>query len=100
MAPQGRPLPDPFDAIPDPRQARGRRPPLAAMRAHGCALLGGHWRDRAMADWGRGDGQQLARALGFTHHQPPCAATWHHGLRRLDSSLVAAAPGSWAASVL
>ena len=54
MAPQGRPLPDPFDAIPDPRQARGRRPPLAAMRAHGCSPVGGPLegpRDGRLGPW-------------------------------------------------
>jgi predicted transposase YbfD/YdcC len=53
-----------------------------------------------MADWGRCDGQQLARALGFTRDQTPCAATFHHVLRQLDGSLVEAALSAWAASVL
>jgi hypothetical protein len=64
------------------------------------AMLCGDRRDSASADWGRGDGQKRARALGFTGEQTPCAATLPHVLRRLDSSLVAAALGAWAERVL
>jgi hypothetical protein len=47
-----------------------------------------------MADWGRWYGQQLVPALGFTRHQPPCAATLPHVLRQLDDSLAEAALGA------
>ena len=53
-----------------------------------------------MAEWGRGYGQKLARALGFTHAKTPCAATLYHVLRQLDGNLVEATLGAWAASVL
>jgi hypothetical protein len=65
----------------------------------GVALWCGDRRDSAIADWGRGDGQQLARALGFTGEQTPCAATLPHVLRRRASSLVEAALGAWAERV-
>lgn len=64
------------------------------------AMLCGYRSYSAIADWGRCYGQQLARALGFTHDKTPCAATLHHVLRKLDGPLVEAALGAWAESVL
>jgi hypothetical protein len=63
-------------------------------------MLCGYRSYSAIADWGRCYGQKLARALGFTRDQTPCAATLHHVLRQLDGSLVEAALGAWAESVL
>ena len=101
MEPQCRPLRDTLHDIPAPRHARGRRHPLAAMLALMCvAMLCGYRSYSAIADWGRGYGQKLARALGFTRDQTPCAATLPRVLRQLDGALVEAARGSWAASVL
>jgi len=101
MEPQCRPLRDTLHDIPDPRHARGRRHPLAAILALRCvAMVYGSRSDSAIADWGRCDGQKLARALGFTHDQTPCAATLHHVLRQLDGSLGEAALGAWADSIL
>jgi predicted transposase YbfD/YdcC len=64
------------------------------------AMLCGYRSYSAMADWGRCYGQQLARALGFTRDQTPCAATLYHVLRKLDVTLVEAKLGAWAESVL
>ena len=101
MEPQCRPLLATLHDIPDPRHARGRRHHLAAILALMCAAMRCDYRsDSAIADWGRGDGQQLARALGCTHDKTPCAATLHHVLRTLDGPLVEAALGAWADSVL
>src|SRR5262245_50793413 len=44
-----------------------------------------------IADWSRCDGQKLARDLGFTYDQTPCAATLHYVLRQPDGSLMEAA---------
>ena len=63
-------------------------------------MLCGYRSDSAMAEWGRGYGQKLAQALGFTHAKTPCAATLDHVLRQLDGGLVEATLGAWAASVL
>ena len=64
------------------------------------AMRCGDRRYRAIAAWGRCDGQKLARALGFTHAQTPCAATLHHVLRQLDGPLMEAALGAWADRIL
>jgi predicted transposase YbfD/YdcC len=101
MEPQCRPLRDTLHEIPDPRHARGRRHPLAAILALMCvAMLCGYRSYSAIADWGRCYGQKLARALGFTHDKTPCAATLHHVLRKLDGPLMEAALSAWAESVL
>jgi len=63
-------------------------------------MLCGYRSYSAIADWGRCYGQKRARALGFTHDKTPCAAPLHHVLRKLDVSLVEAALGTWAESVL
>lgn len=96
-----RPLVDTLSDIPDPRQPRGRRHPLVAILTLMCvAMLCGYRSYSAIADWGRCYGQKLARALGFTRDQTPCAATLYHVLRQLDGSLVEARLGAWAESVL
>ena len=101
MEPQCRPRLDTLHEIPDPRHSRGRRHPLAAILALMCvAMLCGYRSYSAIADWGRCYGQKRARALGFTHDKTPCAAPLHHVLRKLDVSLVEAALGTWAESVL
>jgi len=64
MEPPCRPLLATLHDMPDPRQARGRRHPLAAMLAWTCVgLRCGSRSDRAIADWDRCDSQQWARAL-------------------------------------
>jgi hypothetical protein len=60
----------------------------------------GYRSDRAIADWGRGYGQKLVRALGVTHGKTPRAATLYHVLRQLDNTLVEAILGAWEESVL
>ena len=77
--------------VPDPRKARGRRHPLAAILALAvCAMLGDCRSLYAMAQWGRAR-PELAQALGFTREQTPCVATLHHVFRRLDVAAFAAA---------
>jgi hypothetical protein len=71
------------------------------MRACTCvARLCGSRRDRALAAWGRGDGQTCARARGVTPAKTPCAATGPQVLRTLDGPLGEAALGAGAARVL
>ena len=90
-----------FSAIPDFRQARGKRHPLPAILAlAAAAMLGGYRSYSAIAEWGRNYGQSLAKALGFTDGKTPCAATLHHVFRHLDKSAVEAHLGGWAEAVL
>jgi hypothetical protein len=100
MVSHPRPLIEVLAEIPDVRCTRGRRHPLAVIFALAwSAMLCGYRSYSAMAEWGRNYGAALAQALGFTH-QPPCAATLHTVLRRVDRDVVEAMLGAWAESVL
>lgn len=97
MDPPIRPLVASLGDLPDPRHPQGRRHPLAAMLAFmGGALRGGYRRDSALADWGRGYGQTLIRAWGFTHDQTPWAATRSPVLRPGDAPRLEAPLGAGA----
>jgi predicted transposase YbfD/YdcC len=87
--------------LPDFRQSRGKRHPLAAILSLAvAAILCGYKSYSAIAEWGRLYGQELARALGFTHSKTPCAATLHNVLRHLDKDLLEAKLATWAQAVL
>jgi DDE_Tnp_1-associated len=101
MEPPSRPLVASLHDIPEPRHPQGRRHPLAAILALMCgAMLCGYRSYRALADWGRGYGQKLIRAVGFPHDKTPCAATLDHVLRQWDAPRVEATLGAWAESIL
>jgi predicted transposase YbfD/YdcC len=53
-----------------------------------------------MAEWGRNYGQELARALGFTHPKTPCASTLHTIFKNINIDLLEVKLGEWAESVL
>src|SRR5205085_12044700 len=90
-----------FSAIPDFRQARGKRYPLPAILAlAAAAMLCGYRSYSAIAEWGRNYGQALASALGFTNGKTPCAATLHTIFRHLDKQCFEEQPGGWAEGVL
>ena len=85
--------------VPDPRQASGRRHPLAAILALACAaMLAGCDSLLAIAEWGRDPhaGAPLAQRLGFTRVRTPCVATLHRVFRRLDVAAFERAVGAWA----
>ena len=85
--------------VPDPRQPRGRRHPLAAILALSCAaMLAGCDSLLAIAEWGRDahGGAPLAARLGFTRAQTPCVATLHRVFRALDVAAFERAVGAWA----
>ena len=96
-----RPLKDVLAEISDPRQASGKRHSLVALLGLVCAAtLCGYRSYGAMAEWGRHYGHRLMAALGFTHPTPPCAATLHRVLGRLDRQEVEARLGAWAEEAL
>jgi predicted transposase YbfD/YdcC len=100
MVSQLRPLIEVLAEIPDFRSNRGKRHALAAILALACsAMLCGSRSYTAIAEWGRNYGVRLMWALGFTR-QPPCAATLHTVLRRLDRAEVEAKLGAWAEGLL
>ena len=84
MAVASIPLVELFDAIPDLRQASGKRyarPALLALA--GAARLCGSRSYNASAEGGRNSGQPLVAALGFAHGKPPGARTGPGILRHL-----------------
>lgn len=100
MVSQSRPLIEVLAEIPDFRSNRGKRHALAAILALACsAMLCGARSYTAIAAWGRNYGGRLMQALGFTR-QPPCAATLHTVLRRVDREAVEAKLGAWAEGLL
>ena len=91
-----------LQTVPDPRQASGRRHPLAAILALSCAaMLAGCDSLLAIAEWGRDPhaGAPLAQRLGFTRERTPCVATLHRVFRRVDVAAFERAVGAWAAAV-
>lgn len=90
-----------LQSVPDPRQASGRRHPLAAILALSCAaMLAGCDSLLAIAEWGRDPyaGAPLAQRLGFTRAQTPCVATLHRVFRRLEVAAFERAVSAWAAA--
>jgi hypothetical protein len=100
MVPQARPFIEVLAEIPDFRNKRGKHHPLVAILALACrAMLCGYRSYTAIAEWERHYGDQLVRALGFTHCSP-WAATLHTVLRRIDREAVEAKRGAWAPGLL
>ena len=87
--------------VPDPRMRRGRRYPLSALLALGCAaMLCGYRSYSAISEWGRNYDPAFLRALGFTRETAPCAATLFQVYRRLDRGEFERLLGVWAGQVL
>lgn len=100
MVAHPRPLIEVLAEMPDFRSNRGKRHPLAAILALACcAMLCGYRSYSAIAEWGRHYGGRLSQALGFTH-TPPCAATLHTVLRRLDRGVLEAQLSAWTEGLL
>ena len=64
-------------AVPDPRDPRGRRYPLASMLAVAvCAVLAGACTFAAIADWVRDLDRPAWGKLGFTDRVPAATTVW------------------------
>src|SRR5262249_38672864 len=95
------PLIEALAHVEDPRKARGKRHPLSAILALSvAATVCGAQSYGAIAEWGRSHGAALARALGFTREQTPCAGTLHYLFTRLDRQTLEKALSQWAQAVL
>lgn len=86
-----------FAAVPDPRDASGRRHPLQAiLTLCSVAMLSGARSLYATAQFGRDRGREFAAALGFTRAVPPCCGTLHYLFAALDRGAFEAAIRRWA----
>lgn len=91
---------DVFSEIPDFRQAKGKRHPLKSVLAlAAAAMLCGYRSYSAVAEWGRNYGQDLARALGFTHNKTPCASTLYNIFSKIDKQVFDNQLSGWAEAV-
>ena len=71
--------------LPDPRSGHGRRHPLGAILGLAiCAMLCGSRSLYAISQWGRDQGVEVSRTLGFTRERTPCVSTLHQVFSRLD----------------
>ena len=90
-----------FEQIADPRQASGRRHPLAAILTQvTVAILAGARSLEAIAQFGRERGASFAEALGYRWPCTPCKATFHHVFKALDAGVFEAAVARWLADRL
>lgn len=90
-------LADHLARVPDPRQALGKRHPLAAvLNLVAVAVLSGMRSLQAIAQFGRALGPQTARELGFTHATTPCKSTLSVVLRALDAAALERELRHWA----
>lgn len=86
--------------VPDPRDPRGRRHPLAALLGLLClAWLSGLHGYRSAHDWAAGLPPETRFALGFTRPQPPAASTLFEVLRALDWEALETQLRCWVAAV-
>ena len=87
--------------VPDPRAARGRRHPLAAILALAVAAMLADARSLyAIAQWGRLQSAETVRALGFTRAKTPSVSTLHEVFKTVDVVAFEAALAQWAQAAL
>lgn len=85
-----------FAGVPDPRQASGRRHPLAALLTQATvAMLGGARSLEAIAQFGRDRGAAFAQAMGYGHPRSPCKATFHNVFKALGAAPFEQALSGW-----
>ena len=87
--------------VPDFRNERGKRHPLAAILGLAViAMMCGYRSYTAIAEWGRTYHPDLPKALGFTHRKTPCAATLHYVFKDLDATALENLLSQWASAIL
>jgi hypothetical protein len=88
-------------SVPDPRNPKGVRHPLAAILALAVlAMLTGAKSYTAIAQFGRDKGAKLAWALGFRRGKTPTKSTLSDLFRRLDVTAFESALSRWVESRL
>ena len=93
----GQSLLEAYRWVPDPRSARGRRHPLAAILALAtAAMLEGAQSLYAIHQWGRLQPPEALAALGFTREQTPSISTLHDVLARIDAAVLEEVLAAWA----
>jgi predicted transposase YbfD/YdcC len=87
--------------VPDPRQARGKRHPLAAiLLLVVVATLAGRTHRLGIQEWGREAEEEIRRALGFPAGKTPAARTLHRVLLALDWEAFAQHLRAWTLALL
>jgi hypothetical protein len=87
-----------MSAVPDPREASGKRHPLQAiLTLSAVAMLSGARSLYAVAQFGRDRGKAFAAVLGFTRQRTPCCSSLHYLFGALDRQAFEAAVRQWAA---
>jgi hypothetical protein len=82
-------------AVPDPRDARGRRYPLVSMFAVAvCAVLAGACTFAAIGDWVRDLDRAVWARLGFTDQVPAATTVWRL-LVRIDAEVLSVVLAGW-----
>ena len=85
--------------IDDPRNSKGKRHPLNSMLALVViGILCGHKGYTSIATWAR-EQPELKKALGFTHKNTPCAATFHLLFKKIDVDALEATLTKWVNTV-
>ena len=88
-----------FAGVPDPRDRRGRRHPLAAILTLGvAAMLSGARSIYAIYQWGRSQPPEVVRSLGFTRERTPTVSTLDLVFRDLDVATFESVLAHWAES--
>jgi hypothetical protein len=86
-----------LEQVPDPRDPRGRRHPLAAVLGLAAvAVLAGCKSLEAVAQFGRDRGKALAHALGFRRAKTPAKSTLSEVFRAIDADALEAVLATWA----
>jgi hypothetical protein len=92
---------DAFAAVPDPRDASGKRFPLQGLLAIAvAALLAGRQGLAAIARWGRECSPEQLRRLGIQREKAPCHATWHNVFKVVDCGEADQVLSGWARAAL